>query len=273
MVVVVACVLAACAAQPDGTPSGTGPQAPPVSGQVDPVELIGIWAVADPAGTDQGVIRIAPDGFSWWPECGHIAGTWRANPAGMWVGYVHSWGPGCDPTDTPGWMARAVAFRPGPAGVDLIDVDGETTARLRPGATPPPGPGVAPSEVAPPEVTDEVRDRYAPPADLPSGLAPADSAALVGRWRPADQGAGAFVQLDPDGSWHGSDGCNQQGGRWVAGQDGLLLAVSGFSTLIGCDNVPVGSWLTQAARAGLDGDDLVLVDRAGAQVGRLRATG
>jgi hypothetical protein len=272
-VAALACVLAACAAQPGGGAQGPGggPQAPPVSVQVDPVELIGTWAVEDPSGTDQGVIRLSPADFRWWSECGRIWGTWKANPAGMWVGYgFASSGPGCDP-GTPDWMARAVAFRPGPEGVNLIDVDGEVTARLRPGATPPPDPNLAPSKATPPEVTDEVRERYTPPADLPSGLDPADSAALIGRWRPADRGGRAFVELEADGSWRGSDGCNSEGGRWVAGPDGLLLAVQGISTLIGCDNVPVGGWLVRAARAGLDGDDLVLVDRAGAEIGRLRA--
>ena len=276
-VAVLACVLAACAAQPGGGARGPGggPQAPPVSAPVDPVELIGDWAVEDSTGTDQGVIRLSPGDFRWWwSGCGRI-GTWTANPAGMWVGYAYATsGPGCDAPGTPRWMAQAVAFRPVPEGVTLIDVDGEVTARLRPSATPPPGPTMAPSRTTPPEVTDDVRERYAPPADLPPGLDPADSAALIGTWRPADgAGVGVFLQLDRDGSWHGSDGCNQQGGRWVAGPDGLLLAVSGPSTLIGCDNVPVGGWLTQATRAGLDGEDLVLVDRTGAEIARLRATG
>jgi hypothetical protein len=46
--------------------------------------------------------------------------------------------------------------------------------------------------------------------------------------------------------------------------------VSGPSTLIGCDNVPVGGWMTRARRAGLDGRTLVLLDAQGNPISRLQ---
>ena len=51
---------------------------------------------------------------------------------------------------------------------------------------------------------------------------------------------------------------------------GALLATSGVSTLMACDSqVPVGSWLSTAARAGFDGTELLLIDVDGSPVGRL----
>ncbi|MFC6020815.1 hypothetical protein ACFP2T_32180 [Plantactinospora solaniradicis] len=78
------------------------------------------------------------------------------------------------------------------------------------------------------------------------------------------------MELGADGGWSGSDGCNRQSGRWVAGRAGALLATMGPSTLIGCVNVAVGSRLGNAWRAGLDGDVLVLLDPVGGETGRLR---
>lgn len=70
-------------------------------------------------------------------------------------------------------------------------------------------------------------------------------------------GSGHAVLLDVDG------------GGWVVGPVGTLLATSGVSTLIGCDNVPVGDWLSSARRAGFDGATLVLLDQHATELGRL----
>ena len=72
-----------------------------------------------------------------------------------------------------------------------------------------------------------------------------------------------FLELDAEGSWTSSDGCNGSMGRWTAGDDGRVLATSGASTLIGCHNVPVDQRWVTAARAGFDGAALVLLDREG----------
>jgi hypothetical protein len=49
-----------------------------------------------------------------------------------------------------------------------------------------------------------------------------------------------------------------------------LLTVAGPTTAMGCDGAQVGSWIASAARAGFDGDVLVLVDADGHETGRLR---
>lgn len=96
---------------------------------------------------------------------------------------------------------------------------------------------------------------------------------LAGTWLPADgQGGGrAYAALAADGTWTASDGCNTTKGTWSAGPDGEFAATSGSSTKIGCENVPIASWLDDATRAEVDGDTLVLSTATGAETGRLVA--
>jgi hypothetical protein len=168
-------------------------------------------------------------------------------------------------------LHRAVGFRLDGANPILLDGQGRQVARLLPGARPTAGPGLAPSEVEPPVVTDEVRRAFVPAVEVAAPLVPATRDALTGRWVPVGGRAPeAYVELRPNGEWTGSDGCNGTGGRWVAGPAGALLATTGASTLIGCDNVPVGGWLGATRRAGLHAEVLVLLDASGAELGRLR---
>lgn len=96
---------------------------------------------------------------------------------------------------------------------------------------------------------------------------------LAGTWLPADgQGGGrAYAALHADGTWTGSDGCNTVKGTWRAGPDGEFAATAGPSTKIGCENVPIASWLDDATSAEADGGTLVLRDASGAETGRLVA--
>ncbi|MEH0933791.1 hypothetical protein [Micromonospora psammae] len=257
-----------------------------MSPQADPVALIGAWKVAE---VDEGagdILRLAPDthdGLLLFSRCGVLMGMWQANVNGLFVagtsGYSASHdGPGCRPGAgaTPAWLRRASAFRVEGGSPVLLDDRGGPVARLLPGAKPTPGPNLLPSLAEPPVVTDEVRRAFAPAAALPAGLTPARRDTLLGRWVPMGVPTSSprperpHVELRDDGEWRGSDGCNGEGGRWVAGPAGDLLATSGPSTLIGCDNISVGFWLSNASRAGLDGDVLVLLDAQGGETGRLQ---
>lgn len=111
----------------------------------------------------------------------------------------------------------------------------------------------------------------APGADAASGERPATAADLPGRWFPADgtaQGR-AFADFTADGGWTGSDGCNGQRGTWELGPDGAFTGTAGPSTLMACENVPVARWVSDAERAGIRGDDLVLYDAGGTEQARL----
>ncbi|MFD2765882.1 META domain-containing protein [Micromonospora eburnea] len=249
----------------------------------DPVALIGSWTVTEADGGADDVLRLAasPGGeVRLFGRCGVQMGTWRADASGLFVADL--WGtsgpgggecrPGSEFADT--WLGRAAAFRVEGGSPILLDERGERVARLLAGAKPTPGPDMLASLAEPPEVTDEARRAFTPATALPAALAPASRETLLGRWVPVDGRRGRpktpYVEFRADGGWRGSDGCNGQGGRWIAGPGGALLATTGASTLIGCDNVEVGVWLATAWRAGIDGDVLVLLDAQGKETGRLR---
>lgn len=282
--VLIALLLTGCAGQDSEQtgPAGSGSAGGPPGGvggpgaAADPVALIGLWTVTGASGEPQGsVLRIASEGMSLWRDCGTLTGAWRADTAGLFLANVDG-SAGCSAGEpfTPEWLRDATAYQVAGEERVLLDSQGEPVARLLPGGKPKPNPNLAPSEAEPPVVTEEARQILARPAELPAGLDAPDRGALVGRWEPeGGRGAGpnpAFLELRADGEWQGSDGCNGLGGRWVAGADGSLLATSGVSTLIACDNAPIGGWLAEARRAGLHGETLVLVDQGGKEIGRLR---
>lgn len=288
-VVAVGTLLAGCGGQPSseaGAPTGSQrPVAVPTSTgspQADPLALIGSWTVAE---VDEGageILRLAPieqGGLVLIGRCGVLMGTWRADANGLFlVGVpeqVFPEGRGCPagPQPTAAWLHQATAFRVEGDRPVLLDRQGRQVALLLPGAKVSPRPDLVPSFTKPPVVSAEARRALAPAAPVPAALTPARGDALLGRWVPLGRRSGPgrpFLELRDDGTWRGSDGCNGQGGRWVAGPDGALLATSGPSTAIGCDNVLVGNWLSSASRAGLDGEVLVFLDAQGNETGRLR---
>lgn len=280
--VLVALLAAGCAGQDSAADRGDSAAPGPAGNatgagavDTDPVALIGLWNVTGAEGEQKGaVLRIAPESMSLWRDCGTLMGAWRADTAGLFVADMQG-STGCAPdAPMPGWLRAAAAYQiEGEARV-LLDAKGEPVARLSPGGKPVPNPNLAPEEAEPPVVTEEARRALARAAALPAGLSAPDRGALVGRWAPegnrGSSAKGAYVELRADGDWNGSDGCNGIGGRWGAGVDGSLLATSGVSTLIACDNAPIGEWLTAARRVGLDGETLVLVDADGKELGRLR---
>ncbi|OKI63994.1 hypothetical protein A6A27_26070 [Micromonospora sp. CB01531] len=239
--------------------------------------LLGNWTLAGVAEEPHGILRLAPDRMQLFGRCGILVGSWRADTGGLFVAGMFGssgaeGGRGCDdaPGQNPQWLQRVASYRLEGDTPMLLDADGALVARLLPGATPTPGPYLAASEVAPPEITDEVRRQFAPAAALPATLAPVAGDRLVGKWVPVSGPRTAYVEFKADGEWRGSDGCNGQAGRWVVGSGGAFLATTGPSTQIGCDGVPVGAWLTSSWRAGLAGETLVLLDARSKETGRLR---
>jgi hypothetical protein len=276
-------LLVGCADPGGSDGAASAPPTPPESGTTslppaDPAGLIGSWTVTEVDEDEGAILRLASHDARLFDRCGVWLGSWRADAAGLFVaGLFGLSGPdgiaGCAVTtdSTPGWLSRATGFRTDGDSRILVDDRGDPTARLLPGAKPTAGPYLAQSEVEPPVVTDEVRRSFAPAVELPASLPPAARAGLTGRWVPVgDRAPEVYVELGADGHWNGSDGCNGTSGRWVVGPAGALLATSGPTTLVGCAGVPVGSWLGNTRRAGLDGDVLVLLDAQGSEIGRLR---
>jgi hypothetical protein len=282
-VVLAGAMLAGCAGQPAAEPT----QAPPSGAAADPLALIGLWRIEEPSEQPDAVVRLAAHEFGVFRRCESLTGEWNADQSGSFVASTGGFSPddgepGCQaswaPDATalmPSWLPRVVGFRVDGADRLLLDAEGEVVARLRPGAR-----SISlPSKMAP-ELTDlpvvdaAARDAFAPAAALAAHLEPATTATLTGRWlpvgwKPRPNGTPS-AEFRANGDWHGSDGCNGQGGRWAAGAQGAFIATMGPQTLIGCAGVSVGSWLSQARRAGFDQDALVLLDAAGKELGRLQ---
>jgi len=281
--VLLAALLAGCSSQsPAPAPAASAPAGQ--AGQataLDPVALIGNWLVTGTDEKEGTILRLAgePRELALWRSCGMLSGSWRANDVGLFVGDVAGYSvcqpPPADQQWTPGWLARVTGYRLDGEARELLDVSGEVVARLLPGGEPVvPNPKlISPDLAKKPEVTDAARRALAPAAPLPAGLTPATRDSLAGRWVAADgvkRPNEASLDLKTDGTWSGSDGCNGSRGRWVAGAGGTLLATSGPTTLIACGNFSGPSWLSEARRAAIDGDHLILFDSAGKELGRLK---
>lgn len=236
-------------ARPGGTPASTA-------------DLLGRWSVVSDAAAPDTVLVLDPGSFT----LGTSFGAWHAGD-GAFVAEVNSAEGAPDGTagdlSTPAWLAAAERVENAGVEVLLRDAQGTVTARL------------SPTDGARPDTAGVLGD----PVPLPSGLIPADRQKLLGRWVPAGgPGAAAAgsgpatpsVTLVGDGSYSGSDGCNGASGRWTSGAGGLILATGGPMTLIACVNsAAVPGWLAGAGRAGFDGEELVLIDTNGAELGRL----
>ncbi|MET7866617.1 META domain-containing protein [Micromonospora taraxaci] len=286
LVVMGVLLLSGCARQ--GHPEAAGPK-PPVTGTTGatvplaPEMLIGSWTLVDVADPGAGtILRLADSELHViGSHCGTLGGSWLANDEGVFLADVWSASalavdstPGCEKAsqETPGWLRSVTAYQFDAAGSPvLLDRRGQTVARLIPGATPTPEPDKADSVLEPPVVTDEARRALAPAVALPATLVPADQRQPVGRWAPKRGHKAAYVEFTANGEWHGSDGCNDQSGRWITAAGGTLLATSRAATLAFCsDSVPIEQWVTTARRAGLDGKALVLLNAQGDETGRLQ---
>ncbi|WP_203754068.1 META domain-containing protein, partial [Actinoplanes cyaneus] len=241
---------------------------PSPSGPSDPIALVGMWTPVGIGAEPASVVGLTPEELTVYQTCGELQAAWKADSQGLFIADVMSSSDGCDPDTRVAWLDKAAGYRVDGRTVVLVDVDGATIAHLVASGKP-----LRPDRESF-EVPAEFRRSFAPPAVLPAGLTPVVRQDLPGRWVPVSDGPKPpnqpYLAFGTDGRWAGSDGCNGSGGGWVSGPAGTLLATTGITTLVGCDNVPVGSWLSSARRAGLDGATLVLLDQNAAELGRLR---
>jgi heat shock protein HslJ len=112
------------------------------------------------------------------------------------------------------------------------------------------------------------------PTATPPGSSPATADDVVGSWdTPGGPPAGVTgetgIVVTADGTFTGSDGCNARSGTWSIAAEGRLVVAPGPSTLIGCEGTPAADHFGLAAWAYVDGDELVLYDSEGAELGRL----
>lgn len=256
--VAVVLALAACAPVSKSTSSSAD--------SADPTALVGLWRVAAEGEGAATWIKFDAS-VTLWSDCGIALGDWRASGALFVTDMTGSLNPWCT-EHFPAWLGDASSYRVfSNTHAQLLRADNTVSAELTVDGRPPTSEQYSDDLVAVPTLTPEVVARLAAPQPLPDGVPAART--VIGRWTPSDATAGRdpYVEFAADGSWTGSDGCNAAGGRFVLGDAGLLLATSGASTAMGCDNSDGPTWVAKAARAGLDGDALTLYDTEGKKLG------
>ena len=87
----------------------------------------------------------------------------------------------------------------------------------------------------------------------------------TGSWGQSDPGQ-PNLELESDGTFSGTDGCNRLGGSWKA--DGAEVVFSQVrTTLMACEDVD--TWLSALATATVTSDALTVFDEGGAEIGSL----
>jgi len=268
-------VLTSCAPPGDEPPEGAA-SAVATSAAPDPVGLVGLWRVTGAEGEGPDTwLRLDGREYQLWRDRGggFVEGGWRA-AEGAFVGSppyaVVGSRTGPDGWPEVPWLRASVAYAADGDGWALLDADGAVVATLRVDGAPEVVSPVDDSSVTVPEVTEEVRVAFADPAPLPDGLEPAAAQDLLGRWVPSvDHPTDPYVDVLDDGTWIGSDGCNEGSGAWAVQADGRLLATGGPMTEQWCEGESVPRSLEHAAHVGLDDGLLVLLDTDGTEITRL----
>jgi hypothetical protein len=252
----------------------------------DPQDLVGIWTTEGADLLNGQVIVMAPTGdFTLLLDDCEMGGSWRASGSGLAVVDVWFADGQCGSLDEHGWsiIPPGIAWFESQGTVRrLLDSDGDVVLTMTPG----PAPDELPAEV----MEDVDFDATDPTADLPPALpagvrVPTEQELVNVRWTPLDvpslgdpdylkSANKAYAEFFDKGTWHGSDGCNGQGGRWALHPEtGEWLGIGGASTLIGCANVDVNGAVNGASAVGIDGDELVFYDAKGDENGRFVMAG
>ncbi|ANF32007.1 META domain-containing protein [Leifsonia xyli] len=100
-------------------------------------------------------------------------------------------------------------------------------------------------------------------AGTPSG------AAVVGRWGSTSSGQ-PNLDIQNDGTFSGSDGCNQLSGQGQIDGDEITFG-SIASTMKACEGVD--TWLSKAATGNVSGSTMTVLDDGGATIGTLKRSG
>ena len=98
------------------------------------------------------------------------------------------------------------------------------------------------------------------------GCSATSAAQVQGTWGTANTTGEPWLIFEEDGSFNGSDGCNGIFGTYSVSGDTVSLGDMG-TTLMFCEGVD--TWLSEAASARVDGDTLIVRDRAETEIGTL----
>ena len=249
------------------------PTSAPIAGPAaaDALELVGLWRVTGVQHQSGDIrLRLSDAGVGVYEKCGDYRGSWNALE-GHFIAEIYESDAKCGVRASQrGWLMSATGYsRVGEGHFELTDIRGNTVATLRTAETRTTG-GVDSRawNRRPPEVTERMRAQAAPPAPLPDGVT---AVVPVGRWAPTTAGStGSYVEFLANSSWHGSDGCYSDGGRWLGGSDGLIATANIWiraSYMCTRPSVPIN--VEGARRAGMLGKELRLYDQRGNHIASL----
>ncbi|MDN3496236.1 hypothetical protein QL996_09875 [Planococcus sp. APC 4015] len=265
-------MLAGCAAAIEPIASSPAASVPSPTAEVadqDPLGLFGDWSIIEAMGEEPGtVVRIGATELEIWRPCGDVLGSWVADGAQLRAvasGYSQT----CNPLPPVTWLDDAASYELAGERLTLRSDDGRVLAVLVAEAAVLPA-GRVPLQQFSTAIDDRARDHFAGVMSWPAGLEPADAADLLGRWVPrGEYTTDPHVVFSESGRWSGTDGCNGGGGRWILSSDGSFDSTSGAMFLRGCNGAQVPTWIMMARGAGMDGDELVMLDLEGDELGRL----
>jgi heat shock protein HslJ len=100
-------------------------------------------------------------------------------------------------------------------------------------------------------------------AGTPSGKA------VVGTWGSTSSGQ-PNLDIQDDGTFSGSDGCNRLSGQGQIDGDEITFG-SIASTMMACEGVD--TWLSKAATGNVSGDTMTVLDDGGKTIGTLKRSG
>lgn len=104
------------------------------------------------------------------------------------------------------------------------------------------------------------------PGPKENDSAPEPDTGTVGQWG-GQEDREPHLSLTEDGRVSGHDGCNGFSGGYTVTDEGTIRFHDVLGTLKGCPGVD--TWLHRLASAEVRGDELVVFDSAGEEIGRL----
>jgi hypothetical protein len=242
--------------------SGPAENIVPVFLHGNPRALIGSWSVTAPGEKPNTPVRIDAE-LTITRACGDIQGFWKADPRGLFSGFVDGGSQAC--LHSPegfhaAWVTDAVTYRQSGKQMLLLGSNLRTLATLTPQ---PPTPGDAPDA----QLLRSLRT----PAPLPAGVEPATMLDLQGRWKAIDEpkeSPAAYAEFRPT-TWFATDGCNGEVGQYVVGPGGDILTTAGGTTTVLCGVGYESTWIYQARRVGIQDGHLELFAVNGKRLGAL----
>lgn len=105
---------------------------------------------------------------------------------------------------------------------------------------------------------------------LASGCGGGGESTPAGTWQESSAERAPSLELKDDGSFNGTDGCNQLFGSWSETGEKIGFEQVGM-TQMACDGVD--EWLAQLASATIDGSTMTVLDQSGATIGTLTKDG